>query len=108
MRQLYLFSDVLVTGTEIIATATSAATTLSSANDAPGANVDVQDPSNGDAVVDNPYAGHLENQQISRLTQVQADVVEGDGMFMLSGVHSFSHRRGSFHSSLLPMSCSCA
>lgn len=30
-------------------------------------------------LLDNPYAGHLENQQISRLTQVQADVVEGDG-----------------------------
>ncbi|KAF9286454.1 hypothetical protein BGZ68_002878 [Mortierella alpina] len=77
-EMLYLFSDVLVTGTEIMAAVTSAATTLSSANDAPGANVDVQDPSNGDAVVDNPYAGHLENQQISRLTQVQADTVEGD------------------------------
>ncbi|KAF9139651.1 Zinc finger FYVE domain-containing protein 26, partial [Linnemannia schmuckeri] len=33
--------------------------------------------------LDNPYAGHLENQQISRLTQVQADVVEGDERPML-------------------------
>lgn len=32
-----------------------------------------------ETLLDNPYAGHLENQQISRLTQVQADVVEGDG-----------------------------
>ncbi|KAG0364353.1 hypothetical protein BGZ54_007602 [Gamsiella multidivaricata] len=30
------------------------------------------------AVQDNPYAGHLENQRISRLTQVQADIVEND------------------------------
>ncbi|KAG0281881.1 Zinc finger FYVE domain-containing protein 26 [Linnemannia exigua] len=29
-------------------------------------------------ILDNPYAGHLENQQISRLTQVQADVIEGE------------------------------
>lgn len=27
----------------------------------------------------NPYAGHLENQRISRLTQVQADIVEDSG-----------------------------
>lgn len=32
-----------------------------------------------ETLLDNPYAGHLENQQISRLTQVQADVVEGNG-----------------------------
>lgn len=32
-----------------------------------------------ETLLDNPYAGHLENQQISRLTQVQADVIEGDG-----------------------------
>ncbi|KAG0376066.1 Zinc finger FYVE domain-containing protein 26 [Mortierella sp. AD032] len=36
-----------------------------------------------ETLLDNPYAGHLENQQISRLTQVQADVIEGDERPML-------------------------
>ncbi|KAF9100469.1 hypothetical protein BGX29_006544 [Mortierella sp. GBA35] len=36
-----------------------------------------------ETLLDNPYAGHLENQQISRLTQVQADIVEGDERPML-------------------------
>ncbi|KAF9962807.1 hypothetical protein BGZ70_007883 [Mortierella alpina] len=76
-EMLYLFSDVLVTGTEIT-TATSIATALSSAKGAPGAIVDVQATPIGDTAVENPYAGHLENQHISRLTQVQADVVEDD------------------------------
>lgn len=31
------------------------------------------------ALQKNPYAGHLENQRISRLTQVQADIVEDSG-----------------------------
>lgn len=38
-----------------------------------------------ESLLDNPYAGHLENQQISRLTQVQADVVEGDGRAAFNG-----------------------
>jgi len=42
-----------------------------------------------DTTVKNPYAGHLENQHISRLIQVQADVVEGDGMaLVLARIHS--------------------
>jgi len=32
------------------------------------------------AIVENPYAGYLKNQKICRLTQVQADVIEKDGM----------------------------
>ncbi|KAG0199473.1 hypothetical protein BGX28_007271 [Mortierella sp. GBA30] len=101
---LYLFSDVLVTGTKI-KPVPSSSTTEDYLDHGPkineGVNVkigelDVPYPlsisSEGqptqdsvltaaeseEAVFDNPYAGHLENQQISRLTQVQADVVEGD------------------------------
>ncbi|KAF9953243.1 hypothetical protein BGZ72_005592 [Mortierella alpina] len=77
-EMLYLFSDVLVTGTEIATKTSFTAATLSSTKNAPDAIVDVQETPNEDTDVDNPYAGHLENQQISRLTQVQADVVEGD------------------------------
>lgn len=32
--------------------------------------------------VKNPYAGHLENQRISRLIQVQADAIEDDGIVL--------------------------
>ncbi|KAF9924288.1 hypothetical protein FBU30_005706 [Linnemannia zychae] len=35
------------------------------------------------SLLNNPYAGYLENQQISRLTQVQADIVEGEERPML-------------------------
>lgn len=35
------------------------------------------------ALQKNPYAGHLENQCISRLTQVQADIIEDSGKWFL-------------------------
>ncbi|KAF9299444.1 Zinc finger FYVE domain-containing protein 26 [Linnemannia elongata] len=121
-EQLYLFSDVLVTGTKIkkgrskseknanevpanVATADEAEKAKDfSADDrqqglvatveeskvemvaigpevkAETTTVEVFDK---ETLLDNPYAGHLENQQISRLTQVQADVIEGDERPML-------------------------
>ncbi|KAF8941314.1 hypothetical protein EDD21DRAFT_62492 [Dissophora ornata] len=93
---LYLFSDVLVTGTKIrkrAPTSTLKSSTESGdgeyvANDdeasAPVDQEERGDSSHGtsapvkETLLENPYAGHLENQHISRLTQVQADVVEDD------------------------------
>ncbi|KAF8979535.1 Zinc finger FYVE domain-containing protein 26 [Entomortierella lignicola] len=121
-EMLYLFSDVLVTGTKIRnnnspsqPTSTKVETKIIDDND--GAQTPIADDSKDVseekvhdevnaslkevekldisvtekseseqedlesvkiAIVNNPYAGHLENQQISRLTQVQTDVVEDD------------------------------
>jgi len=123
--QLYLFSDVLVTGTKIRKVMPNVAksdsdglSTVVVVTEEGGSQVSVPDDTflenrhDGEVVtttvegskvemvvpepetntekivtevfvteslLDNPYAGHLENQRISRLTQVQADIVEGDG-----------------------------
>ncbi|KAF9911191.1 Pleckstrin y domain-containing F member 1 [Linnemannia zychae] len=122
-EQLYLFSDVLVTGTKIrrdkpksTRNASEVAVIVSSGkqvhmsaekeelvatsddNEADGValpedkkveavasaletkseHITVEVNTVKDIPPNNPYAGHLENQQISRLTQVQADVLEGD------------------------------
>ncbi|KAF9543572.1 Zinc finger FYVE domain-containing protein 26 [Mortierella hygrophila] len=121
-EQLYLFSDVLVTGTKIrkekpksekstnevpanVATAEEVekADDVSADDRQQGLVASVEESkvemvaigpevkaemttvevSIKETLLDNPYAGHLENQQISRLTQVQADVVEGDERPML-------------------------
>ncbi|KAF9357034.1 Zinc finger FYVE domain-containing protein 26 [Mortierella sp. AD094] len=113
-EMLYLFSDVLVTGTKIQKRSSSAPD--SSAQDTQAVS-DVQNSSlqNSEGsseeggskevvassaeqqnkvtemsgseqdlesiktdILNNPYAGHLENQHISRLTQIQADIVEDD------------------------------
>ncbi|KAF9126742.1 Zinc finger FYVE domain-containing protein 26 [Mortierella sp. 14UC] len=128
-EQLYLFSDVLVTGTKIrrgrsksstnasevkettqkstvdessseAAQEESAATSddnkvevvalddnkvdvVASTPEAKTEQITVEVSSVKEALLENPYAGHLEGQQISRLTQVQADVVEGNERPML-------------------------
>ncbi|KAF9360559.1 hypothetical protein BGX34_007715 [Mortierella sp. NVP85] len=103
--KLYLFSDVLVTGTKIrnhFTTSVKAteAKSPSPASEASGEQFTLSSETDGsprglppeaqkdelevdyldskDTPVKNPYAGHLENQHISRLIQVQADVVEDD------------------------------
>ncbi|KAF8947628.1 Zinc finger FYVE domain-containing protein 26 [Haplosporangium gracile] len=123
-EQLYLFSDVLVTGTkirkgkpkstksasEVLAITAPVEKEDKKTKDAPVADDQQQglvatveeskveimastpetktekstvEVSVKETFLNNPYAGHLENQQISRLTQVQADVVEGDERPML-------------------------
>ncbi|KAF9113359.1 hypothetical protein BGX27_001748 [Mortierella sp. AM989] len=95
-EMLYLFSDVLVTGTKIKKkpspplknSAKSTEVVSDDAGIAPGEEqpIDSAEESGSEqdlesvktAILKNPYAGHLENQYISRLTLVQADVVEED------------------------------
>ncbi|KAG0323058.1 hypothetical protein BGZ99_002952 [Dissophora globulifera] len=87
-EMLYLFSDVLVTGTKI--KKQLPVSSLLCADESSRSEEGVHSVDNGSqggydsekrqqvATIENPYAGHLENQHILRLTQVQADAVEDD------------------------------
>ncbi|KAF9183713.1 Zinc finger FYVE domain-containing protein 26 [Haplosporangium sp. Z 11] len=112
-EMLYLFSDVLVTGTRKEARppvrvqdfakesilATEKKQQQADVQDIESVEIEIENKSDildtrtaatdlgteakdgtpaQETVLNNPYAGHLENQRISRLIQVQADVVEGD------------------------------
>ncbi|KFH68231.1 hypothetical protein MVEG_05049 [Podila verticillata NRRL 6337] len=140
-EMLYLFSDVLVTGTKIKPLAPSKkphpsvkievtpdqemesadeGSTSESASDESAASSDHSDHEHEDREdeqdktekekereeqdqVDyrakNPYAGHLENQRISRLTQVQADIVEDSDEPLLTITAPQLHARLLFESS---------
>ncbi|KAF9433346.1 hypothetical protein BGZ76_009575 [Entomortierella beljakovae] len=80
-EMIYLFSDVLVTGTKIKSKSQpkeGQCPTFEASEIDEKIIEEIRQETLDLKAVNNPYAGHLENQYISRLTQVQSDIVEDD------------------------------